>query len=669
MEDLNNAPFGTNYAIGEWREEMPAIIDPNPKSLQVTTDLGYTYPRGKDMRPGSPLHQRIITEVYARALESHNEMSKRYSSWKLIDESLTAYIDLDTAEENIKDADARKPVSIVVPYTYATLETLLTYFVMAFLDNPIFRYEGTGPEDMLGAIMIEKVIDQNCQRAKVGLNLHTMFRDSFAYGFGVVHPTWVKEWGYKTETVPDGFLSQIWGQFIQTGTKKQRRDVVLYEGNALANIDPYLYLPDPNVSTHEPQKGEFVGWVEPTNYMALLREEQMSAGEIFNVQYLKGSGTSGTSVFNNSRQDSGRETKVGASMVNAASTNPVDVIYMYITLIPSDWGLGDGRYPEKWLFGMAADKVIIKAKPLGLDHNRYPVAVCAPDFDGYSVAPIARLEMLYGLQTILNFMMNSHVSNVRKAINDMLIVDPSLINILDLKDPQPGKLIRMRRSAWGRGVENAVKQLKVEDVTKQHISDSAYIIDLFQRCSAAADSIMGIIERKGERVSAAEATGARASALSRLAKAARIVSLQAMHDIGYMFASHTVQLMEKPLWVNTSGRWGEKLAATYGAGVERIQVLPESINVDFDLMMRDGSMPNGEGQVWTDLFRTITQQPALLGSFDVVRIFKHVARIMGAKDVDEFIIQGGIPPIDLVPRPDAEVAAGAASGRLAPIGK
>ena len=60
---------------------------------------------------------------------------------------------------------------------------------------------------------------------------------------------------------------------------------------------------------------------------------------------------------------------------------------------------------------------------------------------------------------------------------------------------------------------------------------------------------------------------------------------------------------------------------------------------------------------------------ALLGSFDVVRIFKHVARIMGAKDVDEFIIQGGIPPIDLVPRPDAEVAAGAASGRLAPIGK
>lgn len=646
---------------------MPAIIDPNPQSLQVLGDVGYSYPGGKDMKPGSVLHQRIVTEVYSRARESYNEMSKRYSNWRLIDESLTAYIDLDSAEKSIKDADARKPVSIVVPYTYATLETLLTYFVMAFLDNPIFRYEGTSPEDMLGAIMIEKVVDQNCQRMKVGLNLHTMFRDSFAYGFGAVHPYWHQHWGYKTEISPTGFLSQIWGKFINTGTRKTQVDAVLFEGNALMNIDPYLYLPDPNVPGHEPQKGEFVGWVEPTNYMALLREEQTSGGEIFNVQYLRGSGTSGKSVFNNSKEDSGREVRTGAALTPAASTNPIDVVYMYISLIPEEWGIGEGKYPEKWLFGMAADKVIIKAKRLGLNHNMYPVAVCAPDFDGYAVSPISRLEMLYGLQTILNFMMNSHVANVRKAINDMLIVDPSLINILDLKDPQPGKLVRMRRSAWGRGVENAVKQLKVEDVTRQHIQDSAYVVDLFQRCSAAADSMMGIVERRGERVSAAEATGARTSAISRLAKAARITSLQAMHDIGYMFAHHTVQLMSKPVWVSTSGRWGEKLAAIYGNGVDRIQVLPESINVDFDLMMRDGSMPNGDGQVWTDLFRTITQQPALLGSFDVVRIFKHIARIMGAKDVDEFVLTGGIPPIDLVQKPDEEVAAGAASGKLAPV--
>lgn len=647
---------------------MPTIVDPNPKGLVVSENYGYTYPKGLDLRPGSTLHQKVLTEVYQRARESYNEMSKKYASWKLIDESLTAYIDTDEAEEYVKDKDSRKPVSIVVPYTYATLETILTYFVSAFLENPIFRYEGTAPEDVVGAIMLEKVIDQNCQRAKVGLNLHTMFRDSFAYGFGAVHPGWEQQWGYRTMKQPETFMSQIWGKLMPTGRQvSNREDVILYEGNKLTNIDPYLYLPDPNVPISESQRGEFVGWIEPTNYMSLLSEEQRSGGNMFNVKYLKGAGN-GTSSFNQSRSESGRDTKTGNSAYPAPSTtNPVDVVYMYITLIPKDWGLSSKEYPEKWLFGMGADKVIIKAKPMGLDHNMYPVAVASPDFDGYSVTPISRLEMLYGLQEILNFMMNSHVANVRKAINDMLIVDPSLINIADLKDPQPGKLIRMRRSAWGRGVENAVKQLAVVDVTKNHISDSSYIIDLFQRCSAAADSVMGVVTRGGERISASESNNAMNSALSRLAKSAKITSMQAMHDIGYMFASHSIQLMSKPLWVTTSGRWSEKLAEIYGENAERFLADPSAMNVGYDVMIKDNSMSGGTGEVWVDLFRVITQQPALLGSFDVLKIFKHIARMMGAKDVDDFQLKGGVPPINLVAKPDAEVAAGAASGALTPV--
>ena len=39
----------------------------------------------------------------------------------------------------------------------------------------------------------------------------------------------------------------------------------------------------------------------------------------------------------------------------------------------------------------------------------------------------------------------------------MLVVDPYLVNINDLKDPQPGKLIRLRRPAWGRGVDKVVQ--------------------------------------------------------------------------------------------------------------------------------------------------------------------------------------------------------------------
>jgi hypothetical protein len=203
------------------------------------------------------------------------------------------------------------------------------------------------------------------------------------------------------------------------------------------------------------------------------------------------------------------------------STSPIDVVWMYWTLIPKDQKLGSSEYPEKWLIGMAADKVLICAKPLSLNHNMYPVAVCAPDFDGYSSTPVSRLELMYGMQEALDWLFNSHIANVRKAINDMLIVDPSLVNMADLEDPKPGKLIRMRRSAWGRGVENAVKQLGVTDITRSHIQDASSIIDYMQRTSAATDSVSGMIRKSGERVTAAETKSTQQSALSRLTKAAK----------------------------------------------------------------------------------------------------------------------------------------------------
>ncbi len=630
---------------------MPTVLDPNAtgRAYLMSDDLGYSYPRGISMRPDSPEHQKLVKEVYVRALESSNEMSKRYDSWKKVDKTLTAYVKLDDSEQTIKDADDRKPVSIVVPYSYATLETILTYFTTAFLESPIFRYEGSSPEDIVGAILMEKVIEQHVNNFKVALNLHTMFRDSLSYGMGIVSPTWDRKWGWKTVVQDSGFMSSLFARFISTGPKKDREESILYEGNRLKNIDPYRYLPDPNVPIHDVQQGEFVGWIESTNYMKLIELEKNDP-DVFNVKYLKGmTGDTGKSQFNKSKTESGRSDRFNlTTQMAASSTSPIDVIWMYWTLIPRDQRLGTSDYPEKWLIGLAADKVVICAKPLSLNHDMYPVAVCAPDYDGYSATPVSRLELMYGMQEALDWLFNSHISNVRKAINDMLIVDPSLINMADLEDPRPGKLIRMRRAAWGRGVENAVKQLQVADITRNHIGDAASIIDYMQRTSAATDSLSGMVRKSGERVTAEESKSTRSSALSRLTKAAKIASLQAMRDIGYMFAVHTQQLMKQDTYVKAVGQWPDVLMQEYvaaNARAGRIKVTPFDLIVEYDVMIKDGSVQGSEyADSWIEVFRVLTQQPVLFQSFDMVRIFKHIARIMGAKDINEFVMQTGMPP-------------------------
>ncbi len=652
---------------------MPTILDPNAQGrlFTMSEDIGYTYPNDLDLRPASPDHGKLLKEIYIRALESSNEMSKRYASWKKVDESLTAYVKLDDAETAIKNIDDRKPLSIVVPYSYATLETILTYFVSAFLENPIFKYEGSSPEDVIGAILLEKVIEQQTMQFKTALNLHTMFRDGLSYGMGVVTPTWDKKWGWKSVVQDSGFMSALFGKFISYGKVRGREETILFEGNRLKNIDPYMFLPDPNVPIHDLQQGEFVGWIEQTNYMKLLELEKNDK-DIFNVKYLKGLGSGGRSQFNKSRTDTGRGTKFGtATYGSEMSTSPIDVIWMYWTLVPRDQKLGSKEYPEKWLFGLAADKVLICAKPLSLNHNMYPVAVCAPDFDGYSATPVSRLELMYGMQTALDWLFSSHIANVRKAINDMLIVDPSLINMADLEDPRPGKLVRMRRAAWGRGVENAVKQLAVTDITRSHIGDAASIIEYMQRTSAATDSVSGMIRKSGERVTAEETRGTRTSALSRLTKAAKIASLQAMQDIGYMFAVHTQQLMEQETYIKATGQWQDVLLAEYGATARngRIKVSPFDLIVDYDLVIKDGSTNVGEyAESWVEIFRVLTQQPLLYQNFDMVRIFKHIARIMGAKDINEFILNSGpVPNVDVNATTQESIDKGVQSGNMVPI--
>lgn len=650
---------------------MPNIIVGNEPKVDygdiADRDYEYQYPEGLDLKPGSDLHTHIVTQVLERARQSMTIMSNRFDGWNETDEKLTAYMPTDTKEEEIKDDDRRKPVSIVVPYSFAILETWLSYLVSAFLPEPIFRYEGASPEDVLGAILLEKVISLGCNRTKVALALHTMFRDAGSYGIGVVAPNWTVKRGKKTVKAETGYFDFL-SKFIGTGHRKETVDSVLFEGNSLQNIDPYRFLPDPNVPIHETQKGEFVGWVDDDNYMDLLDEEgNNEKSDLFNVQYLQHVQNKRSSIYTSDQ--SKRMERYGGSTRDQTVTKPIEKVNMFIKLIPSSWNMGDSNYPEKWLFTVASDAVVIRAKPLGLNHDMFPVTVCAPDFDGYSPIAMSRIELLQGMQTVLDWEFNSHVANVRKAINDMIIVDPYLVNIADMKDPKPGKLIRLRRPAWGRGVEKVAQQLQVNDITRMNIQDAMFVMQYMQQIAGTDNPMMGSLRRGGpERLSAKEFQGTAMGAISRLERVARVIGLQAMQDIGYMFAHHTQQLMSENVYVSSIGRWAEDLEKEYQAGNGRVKVTPYDILVDYDLLIRDGSVPGGNyADVWTQLFQIIMSSEGLSNRFDVMRIFKHIARNLGAKNVDEFEVKQ-IPEVNANAVPDEIAAAQAAAGNVVPIG-
>jgi len=628
----------------------------------------YAYPEELDLRPGSELHNSVRDKVMQRAYDSARRMTSRHAAWNQIDHTLTAYISVDAEENKVKSGDSRKPISIVFPYSYTVLETLLSYYVGAFLQDPIFRYEGVGPNDVIGAILLEKLIALQCNKTKVGLNLHTQARDAFSYGFGVVTPIWETQYGKKS-------VKQKVGGMFGFGSREESvvmNDQLLFEGNALENIDPYLYLPDPTVPIHAPQDGEFVGWVNKSNYMSLLAAETHD-DEMFNVKYLRKLGNSRSSIYPS--DSSGRGQKSGLwdeTQQNTDSTSNITRIKMFIRLIPEEWKLGKSEVPELWYFEIGQDEVVLKAKPANLDHNKFPVGVIAPDYDGYSLTPISRIEMLAGMQGVLDFMFNSHVANVRKAINDMIIYDPYLVNSNDLKNPEAGKLIRLRRPAWGKGVKDVAQQLIVNDVTRNNVGDSSFIIQWMDRISGADSSMQGAMRSGGpERLTGAEFQGTRAGGISRLERISRVVGMQGMQDIGTFFAIHNKQMMSSESYIKLTGDWQDVLLAEYGQSINRGRIIvnPSDVDINYNVIVRDGSIPGGNySDTWVQLFQILGQNPELAQKFDVVRIFTHIARNLGAKNVNDFVRRGGGDQVTTQTMPDENVLKQAQAGNIIPIG-
>jgi hypothetical protein len=245
----------------------------------------------------------------------------------------------------------------------------------------------------------------------------------------------------------------------------------------------------------------------------------------------------------------------------------------------------------------------------------------------------------------------------------MLIVDPSLINMNDLTDTKYGMVARLRAAAWGRGVNDAVQQLKVDDVTRNHIADIGFLMNI-DSLVFTSDQAKGVQQRSGERVSAQEARDTRVSFLSKMEKGAKLGAMQGHYDIAYQFASNTIQLLGEEQYVKLTGGYPQQLIDEYGVQAGYVKASLEALNVRWDVVVQDGSIPGGEyADVWERLMNNAAAHPELYQSLDFVRVWKHIARLLGARNPDDFMKK----PINSRVESPEVIDKGVQSGRFVPV--
>lgn len=592
------------------------------------------------LAPGTAQHAKLLSFLRKRIEMSENAMSKFYARWRVAERKIQAYIDLPDYEKLLKEMNQRgeppNATSITVPYAFATIWTIVTYLTHVFAGRkPMFPIGSHKAETVQSAQKMETVLQYQADHTRMVKRLIQFFFDDEVYGVGVLRTLWKEERKMRTVRRAQSPLGTVMPGSPQQAIQ-QKEERLVYEGNDVLNVDPFMFFPDPRVPMCEVNKrGEFVFWRNFEGRHSLIADEFAGLLKwVDNAPKLPqgGSQTSGSSV---------------RDLISKGDAHPgdplhrdaeIDAFYQVdqgtVTIIPAELGLSESTRPEKWLFTILNKGQIVQAEPFDADHDMHPVAVAEGYSMGYGFGQPGMGDMLGPIQDMISWFMNSHVHNVRSVINNQIVVDPSMVEMQDVKNPEPGKVIRLKRSAYGQDVRTAFQQLPVQDVTAGHVGDMREFIRMGDSMSSVNDNIRGT-PQTGGRKTATEMRIAGEAGSSRLAAHAKLISAQAIVDMTEQMCINTQQYQTEAFYLSIVGESGRAVPLT---------IQPEMLVGDFHYPVSDGTLPIDKGallDVWREILFGVAGDPVLRQQFDLMEMFEWVAELGGAKNLGRFKLDEG----------------------------
>jgi len=591
------------------------------------------------LSPGSDLHAKVLQKLLDRLEASERKMSNFYSRWRLNEKKMQAYVDLPQYEQLLKSLAVRgaEPppiVSITVPYTFATIWTIVTYLAHTFTGRkPIFQVSTNKAEMVQAAENMEVVLQYNSDHTRLIKELFQYFLDGEMYGIGVIRTLWKVERKSRTTWIQAPVGGSFMPDAAQVKTRVREKKTV-YEGNVCKTQDPFMFFPDPRVPMNEVNKrGEFVFWRTYEGEHTMKKEE--ADGTLKWVKDAKK--TMPPNTMNGGGESARNLTSLGDAHAGTRDSQDSRLNSFFqvdqgtVELIPADWGLSDETDVQKWIFTILNKSQIVQAEALDLDHDMHPVAVIEPYSFGYGFGQVGLTDMLGPLQDTVSWFINSHIHNVRSTLNNSFIVNPSAVEMQDLKNPGPGKLIRLKPSAYGVDVRTIIQQLQVTDVTRSHVADMAEFIRMGDSLAAVNDNLRGI-QTVGGRKTATEVRTSGEAGASRLAAHARLISAQGIVDLTEQMCLNNQQNLSEDFYVKVVGMDGVQ---DQGSRLIR----PEDLVGDFYFPIHDGTLPIDKIatlDIWREIMVGVLQDPQLRQSYDVGKLFEFVAELGGARNITQF---------------------------------
>ncbi len=585
----------------------------------------------------SKQHAFILSALLARKAPAKRKVEDRVSDFERHDDLYDCYLaDTEDTKLRKKRYQEGEPdyYTIYIPYSYATLLSAHTYWTSVFMGRtPVFQYTGRHGEPQMKVQSVEALMDYQYTVGAMGPAFYQWLHDAPKYGYGILWDYWDEEWIQTSavEEVPETFF----GMAIPGKTQKVRRTIRTkgYLGNKVFNIHPAHFWPDWRVPLTQYQRGEFVARLVEFNWNDLVRGETQDRYQNIEAakKLAKGAARNDSSYSGGAWMELPSEDR--EHLAHITGVDGAEGFEMVIDLIPKDWKLGKSSYPEKWVFKVVADKVIIEARPYGRYHDEFPAALLPMDFDAYKSFSISMLDRLQPLNDAMTWLLNQHFYNVRSSLSNNFIYDPSRVVHKDLVRRGTSKLIRLKESAYGQDIRSIIQQVPVADVTRGNIPDMQELAEYMARASGVNDNLMGQVHQGG-RKSATEIRTSSTMGINRLKTVAEYWSAIAMGPLGQRLLANTQQYYDEAQEFRVAGSLAQE------AGT--IRVTPEQIAGQFDFVSVDGTMPidrYAQANLFKEILMGAGKMPFISQRYDLGKMFGWMTQLAGLKNIKQFEIQ------------------------------
>lgn len=607
----------------------------------------------------SPLHGSILRRLTSMIQAGEQHLAQRHSTWQDVDNMLRLHVDLTRTARDASgatiDDKAEQPFrrSFMIPVTYANVMTRMAAFYGELkARDPVFHLEGVDTDDLEGARLHEAVLRSDFDYSRGPLVLWQLPFDLERYGMCILYDTWEEEFGqvYDDPILAPELAEALPPEFRPLATPSAHFDLIR-QYNRWVPVDPYQFVFDGDHAAWDPQRGQFIGHKVRENWLHLYERRMRpdgSGGVYFNVEAVRRH--AGTSA-----EDYSGRTVDGSWSADVADEShypTVKLAHLQVRIIPSEWKLGAKTEPEVWWFTVADDTIIVRAHPSVYRHGEFTYSVAVSDLDMHAPFTAGTAEQLEGIQRLVDYLVFSHVENIRKMLNDAMVYDPALLNERDLLQPGPGRYVRLTKRGQQllqRGllpIPQMFSQIGVTDITGTNLATAQLFMEQAQALSGATATAQGRLfdsKRTLGEVERAAAGGAQ-----RVGATLQLFDEQCLKPTVYRAIDNLQQFSSIDKYVKVS----QDLAERYG--MQRLAVRPGDLRGRYNYLARTPTMasdPARQQATWGALLQVLAGAPQLMAPINGKQlnphaVFEEFAESAGVNYIDKFFIPApAMPPM------------------------